>query len=119
MTHEGISYLSALKRFPAGATTTPTACAGPTANNGDRQEPKSAEKRRSPRYKCEGSAEMRQEGATVHTWATFTDVSMHGCYVEATATYPVGTVLEMKLSANGFEVLVRGKVRVSYPCLGM
>ena len=77
------------------------------------------EKRRSPRYKCEGGAEMREESRGLQTWATFTDISLHGCYVEAAATYPVGTVLHMKLSANGFEVHSRGTVRVSYPALGM
>jgi len=78
-----------------------------------------AEKRRSPRYKCEGSAEMRELSCDVHTWATFTDISLHGCYVEAQATYPVGTVLQIKLEANGIKVEVTGNVRVSYPYLGM
>jgi PilZ domain len=78
-----------------------------------------AEKRRSPRYKCEGSAEMREEGCDVRTWATFTDVSLHGCYVEAQATYPVGSLLHMKLAANGITVETKGTVRVSYPYLGM
>lgn len=55
----------------------------------------------------------------VHTWATFKDISLHGCYVEATATYPVGTVLDLKLEANGFHVYSKGTVRVCYPFLGM
>ena len=42
------------------------------------------------------------------TWATFTDISLHGCYVEATATYPVGTHLHVKLEANGFKVQAKG-----------
>jgi hypothetical protein len=78
-----------------------------------------AEKRRSPRYKCEGSLEMCLEGAESRTWATCTDVSMHGCYVEATTTYPVGTNLRMKLQANGSQVQSKGCVRVTYPSLGM
>jgi hypothetical protein len=76
-------------------------------------------KRRSPRYKCEGSIELREEGCDVRTWATFTDVSLHGCYVEAQATYPAGTVLNMKLEANGVRVETKGNVRVNYPYLGM
>ncbi len=55
----------------------------------------STEKRRHPRYKCEGSAELRQEGLDLRTWATFTDISMHGCYVEVTAAHPVGTLLNV------------------------
>ena len=62
---------------------------------------------------------MREEGCDVRTWATFSDISLHGCYVEAQATYPVGTLLHMKLDAGGVRVETKGNVRVSYPYLGM
>ena len=52
-------------------------------------------------------------------WTTFTDISLHGCYVEATTTYRVGVKLGLKLEANGFRVEAIGEVRVSYPHLGM
>jgi hypothetical protein len=77
------------------------------------------EKRRSRRLKCEGSVRMREAGCDVDTCASFTDVSMHGCYVEAQATYPVGTNLDLKLEVNGFKVETKGNVRVCYPYLGM
>lgn len=119
---EGIAYLMALKRG--------TAAAPAPAHEGNREatagiEPapqnsySGAEKRRSPRYKCEGSAEMCEVSCEVRTWATFTDTSLHGCYVEAQATYPVGAVLRLKLEANGQRVEATGNVRVSYPYLGM
>jgi hypothetical protein len=126
---EGIAYLMALKRSgaPAGAE-----APAPELNPGGQvtwggivgspspqtQSP-GTEKRRSPRYKCEGKTELREEGCEVRTWAAFTDISMHGCYVEAQATYPAGTVLDMKLEANGFKVEAKGNVRVVYPYLGM
>jgi hypothetical protein len=78
-----------------------------------------AEKRRSPRYRCQGSAQLRELETGVSTWATCTDVSMHGCYVEATCTYPVGTNVRVKLQANEFQIESAGCVRVAYPCLGM
>jgi PilZ domain-containing protein len=62
---------------------------------------------------------MREEGSEVPTWASFTDISMHGCYIEIMTTYPVGTVLEMKLEANGFQVIAKGTVRICYAGLGM
>jgi hypothetical protein len=62
---------------------------------------------------------MRADGCDVHTWAAFTDVSLHGCYVEAQATYPAGAMLPMKLEANGVRLETKGSVRVSYPYLGM
>jgi len=78
-----------------------------------------AERRQSTRYKCEGSAQFRVNGSDVHTWGTFTDISVHGCYVEMTATYPVGGVVDLLLELNGIRAHVLGEVRVSYPCLGM
>lgn len=129
-TNDGISYLMALKRSgsdavsaaaPARESTSGTPPDASSTLQGATAQPsyQGAEKRRSPRYKCEGSAEMRELTCDVHTWATFTDISLHGCYVEAQATYPVGTVLQMKLAANGVRVEVTGNVRVSYPYLGM
>ena len=61
----------------------------------------------------------KEDGSEIHTWACFKDISMHGCYVEATATYPVGTNLRLKLAAKGFQVNAKGNVRVNYPYLGM
>jgi hypothetical protein len=128
-TDDGIAYLKALKQSSAAQPGTATA---PAKEPAPEQRPtpvresayaaeqfQGAEKRRSPRYKCEGSTEIREEGCDVRTWATFTDISLHGCYVEAQATYPVGTILHMKLEANGARVEAKGNVRVSYPYLGM
>jgi PilZ domain len=120
-TNEGIAYLMALKRSgsdDAAATparTDPETLPEPVEGNRF----KGAEKRRGPRYKCEGSAEIREDGCDVRTWATFSDISVHGCYVEAQATYPANTVLHMKLEANGIRVETKGNVRVNYPYLGM
>lgn len=125
------SYLTAAKR----SATSPAASAAAPArdprlvehsdsivaenSDGTQGQFSAGEKRRSPRYKCQGSADMREQDFDVRTWATFTDISLHGCYVEAQATYPVGTVLHLKLEANGVKVEVQGTVRVSYPYLGM
>jgi PilZ domain len=81
--------------------------------------PSGAERRQSPRYKCEGSAEFRQEGSDVRTWGTFTDISLNGCYVEMTATFPVGTLVDLGLEIKGVRAQVKGEVRVVYPFLGM
>jgi hypothetical protein len=120
--NEGIAYLMALKRSAATPAPEPES---PTRIQTRPQDPASpnvyqgAEKRRSPRYKCEGSVEMREVGCDVHTWASFTDVGLHGCYVEAQATYPVGTILQLKLEANDVRIETKGNVRVTYPYLGM
>jgi hypothetical protein len=115
--NEAISYLMALKQANSAAPAHP----GDPVHASDIPEPEyhGINKRRSPRYKCEGSVQIREQGKDVHTWASFTDISFHGCYVEAQATYPVGTVLQLKLEANGTRVEALGNVRVNYPYLGM
>jgi len=129
--NEGIAYLKALKQIAnsqAASAAAPAQEASPNEqapsggaaeNSGVHPSFQGAEKRRSPRYKCEGSAELCETGCDVRTFASFTDVSRDGCYVEAQATYPVGTLLHLKLQANGFKVETKGSVRVTYPYLGM
>jgi len=78
-----------------------------------------AEKRRSPRYKCQGSAHLREIRTGFATWATFTDVSLHGCYVEAASTFSVGAQLSITIEVNGFRVETKAEVRITYPSLGM
>ena len=104
--NDGTAYLRALKH----ATSSQSGAAAPAREPERLMEKAStvqggedfqgAEKRRSPRYKCEGSAEVREEGCDVRTWASFTDIGLHGCYVEGQATYPAGTLLHMKLEAK-------------------
>jgi hypothetical protein len=127
--HDGSSYLAALKRSSGGVASVAAAPARivETAETTDRidatpagtSKPAGAEKRRSPRYRCDGSAEIRAEGSDVRTWAACTDISMHGCYVETSAVYPVDTVLLMKIDAQNLRIQAKGSVRVSYPHLGM
>jgi hypothetical protein len=110
-----VDYLRALKRAhekPAAAA--PTAAPPPRQNAYPHPD-----RRRNPRYKCEGSAEFRMEGSDVRTWATITDLSRSGCYVEAQATSPVDTPVNMVIEVVGIRAQVKGLVRVSYPFLGM
>ena len=112
--NDSVAYLKALKQPVA-----PLAEKHPGSNNPADEQYHGTEKRRSRRYKCEGSVQIQQEGRDVKTWASFTDISLHGCYVEAQATYPAGTLLHLKLEANGIRIETKGTVRVNYPYLGM
>ena len=73
------------------------------------------EQRRHPRFKCEGNLELKTDGGTIRTWATFTDISTTGCYVEMMTTFPVGTKMELQLGMNGFLVVGTAIVRATYP----
>lgn len=123
--NDGIAYLMALKQATgpqSGAATAPAheqEQPPETASTQPVEKFQGAEKRRSPRYKCEGSAEIREEGCDIRTWVTFTGIGLHGCYVEAQATYPAGTVLYVKLEVNDIRFEAKERVRVSYPYLGM
>jgi hypothetical protein len=123
--NEAVAYLRALKRAadsPAANLVAPTmdsSLGGHAPGTVDGNSGRGSERRRSPRYKCEGSVDLREKGCNVWTFASFTDISLGGCYVEAQATYPVGTSLHMKLQANGFRVETGAEVRVNYPYLGM
>lgn len=113
----GASYLNALKRgvsSAAAAGRTTARNAGATAENSQR-----SEKRRSPRYRCQGSAHLREISTGSSTWATFTDISLYGCYVEAMSAYGIGAELAMTIEVNNYRVECRGTVRVVYPGLGM
>jgi hypothetical protein len=77
------------------------------------------ERRMSPRYHCEGTAELRQDNSEVRNWGTFADISVHGCYVERTNPCAVGTKVSMVLEANGIRFNTKGVVRVSYPGNGV
>jgi hypothetical protein len=119
-TDNGIAYLMALKRSTESAPAHEQSQEANANERGSKQPSfQGGEKRRSPRYQCEGSVQMREADCDVHTWASFTDISLHGCYVEAQATYPVGTVLQLTLEAKGIRIESQGTVRVSYPYLGM
>jgi hypothetical protein len=112
----GAAYLRSLKHHAAApAVASPESAGSP----GPPSAADPAERRRSPRHKCQGSVRFRSEEDVVHTYGTLTDVSLHGCYVEMMATSPVGTKVNMILEVNDIRVEVRGEVRVSYPFLGM
>ena len=115
--NDSVSYLKALKQPVAPHSEAQAGSTNPLAPVDEPYE--GVEKRRTPRYKCEGSIQIREEGREVNTWASFTDISLHGCYVEAQATYPRGTLLHLKLDANGIRLETKGTVRVNYPYLGM
>lgn len=126
-TNEGAAYLSTLKNpgshpgtAAARASAKPHSAETPVGKVAPANKPSPArvEKRKSPRFRCKGSAHL-QENGTVATWATFADISMHGCYVEASTPLRLGTVLNLSLEVNGFQVKAVGEVRVVYPNLGM
>ena len=117
-TDDGASYLRRLKAQPGVEPSSTPASAGLTAVAPQNSFPEK-DRRRSPRFKCAGSAEFAAEDSNVRMWGTLTDISLRGCYVEMSTTFPVDTKVELVLEALGIRLRARGTVRISYPFLGM
>lgn len=77
------------------------------------------ERRRSQRYECTGSVEVRLRDSDVRLWGNLRDISLHGCYLEMTTTFPVDTKVKLCLEASGVRVQGTATVRATYPSLGM
>jgi PilZ domain len=99
----------------------PSAKPSPQAGQGEatHTQPAAFERRRSPRFLCNGKVELQAEGSNVRIWGSLTDISLHGCYVEMTATFPVDTQVILKLNSLGNTVSTPATIRVAYPFLGM
>jgi len=77
------------------------------------------ERRKFPRYRCTGSAELRSAGSEFNAWGKLSDISMGGCYVETASPLPVGTEVEGTVSIGDQTISTRGGVRSSHPGVGM
>ena len=117
-TTDGASYLRRLKSQPGEGPSSTPASVGPIAAAPQNSVPEK-DRRRSPRFKCAGSAEFTAEDSNVRMWGTLTDISLRGCYVEMSTTFPVDTKVALVLEASGIRFRARGTVRISYPFLGM
>lgn len=107
-----VEYLRALKNSNRGRSPDPAFPDEPVMSAG-------SERRRDARYRCEGSAELQSENSAVRTWATVTDLSRGGCYLEMQATFPAETNLSMVIEVRGIRFRAKGMVRICYPFLGM
>lgn len=76
-------------------------------------------KRKVPRYRCSGIAQIWLEGTDAPQGATLEEISVGGCFLETTWPLPVGTKLEVLLNIHQKEVRARGKVVYIDPSLGM
>jgi PilZ domain len=114
-------HLRALKKGndSRAARAAPASPPGTTAAGTAAAPARVPDKRRRPRYRCEGSAEFLTEGVDMRTWATITDMSLSGCYVELPATSAVNTPVNLTLDVKGLRIRLKGIVRTSYPLLGM
>ena len=122
---ESVNYLRRLKGTSAEAAPAGSAASSAIQTSGAATAPALAtapggkERRKTPRLRCAGSAEFRAEGNKVCMLGSLTDISLHGCYVEMNTNFPVGTKVELVLTAMDIRTEAAGTVRATYPGLGM
>ena len=117
-TESGADHLRRLRAQAGGANNALTP--SPAAPFGVQEiRPAFAERRRSPRYQCTGSVEVRTDACPAPLWGTLADISLHGCYVEMPATFPLDTQVMLNIESCGFRFSTQATVRASYPSLGM
>jgi len=78
-----------------------------------------SDRRRHVRIPCNGSVGYTQYGNTYRMWATVTDISAGGCYLQTVSTIPVNSQLEMRVTVDQVDVVCVGVVRTSHPSIGM
>jgi hypothetical protein len=115
-TDNSVNYLRRLKQqieaerlSSAPASTDPTPATQPNSSSGK-------ERRRSPRFRCAGSAEVTTEGSPARMWGTLTDISLRGCYVEMSTTFPIDTRVELVLEALGIRFRAQATFTPGHPC---
>lgn len=116
---DAVNYLRHLKGPVAEGMPSGAAARGDGKTGASALGPGFKDRRQSPRLRCSGSAEFRAEGSDVRMWGTLTDISLHGCYVEMNATFPVDTKVGLVLKSFGIRIQTAGRVRATYPSLGM
>jgi hypothetical protein len=83
----------------------------------DNHQAQFAEVRKHPRYKCHNSVEIHaQDGANF--WATISDISVGGCYVEMAIPFPKGTKVKVGIWIGKTKAWADGVVAYSTPGFG-
>jgi PilZ domain-containing protein len=77
------------------------------------------EKRFTPRFPFVASAELIEEGSHTKLNCRVSELSLHGCYIDVLNTLPEGTVVTVKVFADGEFFESKAVVEFAHPRLGM
>jgi len=83
----------------------------------DVYQPQVSDNRKHPRFKCHNSVELHTSNGTSF-WATISDLSLGGCYVEMAIPLPPGTKLKMGIWIGETKAWAEGEVAYSTAGLG-
>jgi PilZ domain len=77
------------------------------------------ERRYSPRYECEGSAEIHIPAQGRLVRGRIVNLSLGGCYIETTAALDVGSKVEIVLRVTGLAFRAAGEIKSVYGSAGV
>lgn len=77
-----------------------------------------SDRRRFPRFRCSGAAEILREGQR-WAWGTLTDVSSGGCYIDTNQPLPLGAEARLRLTVADISVEIDAKTASVTPMMGM
>lgn len=71
------------------------------------------------RHTCSGGAQIKKEGTKVARWATVSDISLTGAYLDTTEPLDPQTRVELTIKVEDLEFKTNAIVRVAKPAVGM
>ena len=75
--------------------------------------------RKHTRYRCTGGAELRRSEGMPAIFASLSDISLEGCYVETVSTVPTGSEVVFMLRLSDTVIRGRALVKASNHAVGM
>lgn len=81
--------------------------------------PEIPSRRRHTRYQCTGGVELRRSEGTPAIFASLSDISVEGCYVETVSTLPAGTEVLFMLRIRDAVIRGRAVIKSSNHAVGM
>ena len=76
-------------------------------------------RRKHTRYHCTGGAELRRSEGMPAVFASLTDISLEGCYLETVSTLPVNSEVVFMLRVSDTVIRGRARVKASNHAVGM
>lgn len=76
-------------------------------------------RRKSTRYRCNGGIELRRNEHASPIFANLSDISLEGCYIEASSTLPSGSEVLFLMRVRDVQIRGRAIVKASNHAVGM
>ena len=76
-------------------------------------------RRKTTRYHCTGGVELRRQEGAPPIFGNLSDISLEGCYVESSATFPAGSDVVFLIRVGNVNIRGRAHVKTSNHAVGL